>query len=72
MIAEIVPEWCSIVAPPPAPASASAGQAYHSTHVDDGMVARPMKAKEVVRVNTRLQYREVREMIVFMAGGGGG
>lgn len=40
--------------------------------ISEGAVARLMKAEEMVRVNMRLRDREVREMIVFMASGGGG
>ena len=81
MIADIVPEWCSIVAPPRPTGSAQKSGAAHvgqvqahahvHSDVDDGMVAQPVKAKEVVKINTRIQFKEVREMIVFMASGGG-
>lgn len=74
MLAGLVPEWCTIIAPPPPPASGGGvgGTGGRAAGVDGGMVARPMKAKEVVRVNTRIRFDEVRQMIVFMAGGGGG
>ncbi|CAM9406644.1 unnamed protein product [Ectocarpus fasciculatus] len=63
MLASIVPEWCTIIAPP-APSTSGGGG------IDTGLVARPMKGKDVVRVNTRIRFDEVRQMIVFMAGGG--
>lgn len=76
MLAGLVPEWCTIIAPPPAPASGGGGSGVGSRDVlggiDSGMVARPVKTKEVVRLNTRIRFGEVRQMIVFMAGGGGG
>lgn len=72
MLAGLVPEWCTIIAPPPPPGGGGAGSRDVLGGVDSGMVARPMKAKEVVRLNTRIRFDEVRQMIVFMAGGGGG
>lgn len=63
MLADVVPEWCSIIAPPD---SRKIGGGR------DGIVGRPIKAKEVVRINTRIHYTEVRQMIVFMTGGGDG
>lgn len=63
MLASIVPEWCTIIAPPAPSASGGRG-------IDGGLVARPMKGKDVVRVNTRIRFDEVRQMIAFMAGGG--
>lgn len=78
MLAGLVPEWCTIIAPPRPPASGGnaggggAGSRDVLGGVDSGMVARPMKAKEVVRLNMRIRFDEVRQMIVFMAGGGGG
>lgn len=65
MLADVVPEWCSIIAPPAA--AAAAGGAPSS-----GVMMRPTMAKEVVKINMRIHYGEVRRMIVFMAGGGGG
>lgn len=72
MLAGLVPEWCTIIAPPPPSGSGGAGSRDVLGGVDSGMVARPMKSKEVVRLNTRIRFDEVRQMIVFMAGGGGG
>ncbi|CAM9660885.1 unnamed protein product [Ectocarpus sp. 8 AP-2014] len=63
MLASIVPEWCTIIAPP-APSTGGGGG------IDGGLVARPMKGKDVVRVNTRIRFDEVRQMIAFMSGGG--
>ena len=84
MLAGLVPEWCTIIAPLPPPASGAgsggggggrggggSGSRDVLGGVDSGMMARPMKAKEVVRLNTRIRFDEVRQMIVFMAGGGG-
>eukprot|EP00752_Nemacystus_decipiens_P007478 g6680.t1 len=62
MLAGLVPEWCTIIAP-----RANGGGVLGG--VDSGMVARPTKAREVVRLNTRIRFDEVRQMIVFMAGG---
>lgn len=64
MLADVVPEWCSIIAPP----NARKGASSRNGIVDEGMVGRPIKAQEVVRVNTRIHYGEVRQMIVFMVG----
>ncbi|CAM9766610.1 unnamed protein product [Ectocarpus sp. 4 AP-2014] len=63
MLASVVPEWCTIIAPP-APSAGGGGG------IDGGLVARPMKGKDVVRVNTRIRFDEVRQMIAFMSGGG--
>ncbi|CBN79788.1 conserved unknown protein [Ectocarpus siliculosus] len=63
MLASIVPEWCTIIAPR-APSAGGGGG------IDGGLVARPMKGKDVVRVNTRIRFDEVRQMIAFMSGGG--
>lgn len=68
MLADVVPEWCTVVGPP----TAGRGSGGGDNGVGNGMLARPVKAKEVVRVNARIRYAEVRQMIVFMAGGSGG
>lgn len=74
MLAGIVPEWCTIIAPPQ-PSGVRGrervdGSRRNVQDTNDGMVAGSMKAKEVVRVNTRIHFGEVRQMIVFMAGAG--
>lgn len=65
MLADVVPEWCTIIAPPSARKGAGSSR---DGIIDEGMVGQPIKAQEVVRVNTRIHYGEVRQMIVFMVG----
>lgn len=84
MLADVVPEWCSIVSPPftAAPTAAGVGRGgvglsgktgvgtAASTRRSSGDGVRPTRRKEVVTVNTRIRFGEVRQMVVFMAGGG--
>lgn len=66
MLADVVPEWCTIIAPPNARKRAGSRGGI----MDEGLVGQPIKAQDVVRINTRIRYGEVRQMIVFMAGRG--
>lgn len=84
MLADVVPEWCSIVSPPPmnAIAAASNGGSVRPSGGDSvggkgtvvkrstGDGVRTTRPKEVVTVNTKIRFGEVRQMVVFMAGGG--
>lgn len=75
MLADVVPEWCSIIAPPAPPVArtgAGGGAGGAAASSGGGVIRRrPTATKEVVRINMRVHFGEVRQMIVFMAGGGG-
>lgn len=76
MLARIVPEWCEIIAPSPASSQAAASSgapaagdgASLERHIDEDLCLVRTKPKDVVRVNTQIHFREVRQMIVFMSG----
>ncbi|CAM9687423.1 unnamed protein product, partial [Choristocarpus tenellus] len=75
MLAEMVPEWCTINEPPTASPLNAASPPLHPRigGAGDGKGSRPLTSRvssvrAVVRVNKNIHYREVRRMIEFMTG----
>lgn len=77
MLADVVPEWCTIIAPTPSSIRAGKHGSGAVATFDEGASLerssegelRPSRPKEVVRLNARIHFREVRQMVVFMSGG---
>lgn len=64
MLSEVVPEWCAIV--PPGGVAVGEGPIPERSSDGELHASRP---KDVLRLNTRIHFGEVRQMIVFMSGG---